>query len=148
VRFEESIVVGASVEQVYARAADLEAYSDLADEYRQSRVLSRGEGEAVVERKARIGGIPFTWRSRAAFSPPERIEFRQISGPLRGMRTAWHIAPEPDGTRLRIVHDLAPAPGPVGDLLARAVYRLFIKSLALKILRNLKAAVEQQQPQQ
>ena len=141
-QFEESILIDAPADSVYERAADLEAYSDLADEYRESKVLSRDDAGAVVERKARIAGLPFTWRSNAAFVPPHSIEFCQISGPLRGMRTLWQIAPEPEGTRLSIVHDLTVGPRPVGNALAGVVYRLFVKKLALKILTSLKASLE------
>ena len=141
-RLEESVLIEVPPATVYERAADLEGYSDLADEYRESRVLSRDGDSAVVERMARIAGLPFTWRSEVTFAAPERVEFRQISGPLRGMRTVWTIAPESDGTRLSIVHDLTPAPGPVGNALAAVIYRLFVKKLALKILANLKATVE------
>lgn len=141
-RFEETIVIATPPEAVYKRASDLEGYSDLAEEYKQSRVLSRDGNSAVVERKARIAGLPMAWRSKATLVPPKRIEFEQISGPLRGMNTVWQISPEPEGTRLSIIHELAPGPKPIADALAGVIYRLFIRKLALKILANLKASVE------
>jgi len=142
--FEETILIAATPEQVYERAADLERYSDLANQYRESRILSKGDGSAVVERHARIAGLPLKWRSDARFFPPERVEFVQTSGPLRGMRTVWTIAADSDQTRLTIVHRLAPAPGPLGDWVARAVYRLFVRKLALEIMGNVKASVQAQ----
>ena len=99
-QFDDSVLIAAAPKAVYDRAADLEGYSALAKQYRASTVLSRGDREAVVERKARIAGLSFTWRSRATFTPPESVEFVQVSGPLRGMRTLWRISPEPPGTRL------------------------------------------------
>ncbi len=141
-RFEETVVIAASPEVVYERAADLEGYSDLAEEYKESRVISRDGNSAVVERKARIAGLPLAWRSKATLVPSERIEFEQISGPLRGMHTVWQISRESDGTRLSIIHELAPGPAPIANALAGVIYRLFVRNLALKILANLKALME------
>ncbi len=141
-RFEETVVIQASPEVVYERAADLEGYSDLAEEYKESRVISRDGNSAVVERKARIAGLPLAWRSKATLVPSERIEFEQISGPLRGMHTVWQISRESDGTRLSIIHELAPGPAPIANALAGVMYRLFVRNLALKILANLKALME------
>jgi ribosome-associated toxin RatA of RatAB toxin-antitoxin module len=111
---ENSIVIKSKLEDVYALAEDVESYPEFIPGYEGSKVLSREENKATIERVAEIMGNQITWKSVATFHQNESIEFEQIEGPLRGMIAKWTFQQAPEGTKIVITHDFklkTPIPG-------------------------------------
>lgn len=143
VEMVDAVTMKAPPEAVSAIARDIEGYSDLIPEYRGSRILRQDESGTMVERQGRILGVPARWVSRARIVSDDRVEFEQLEGLLKGMRTTWQIRPQGEGTHLEITHVYSPRLPLLGDLVARhIVHRLVVGPLARKILNSIKARVE------
>ena len=90
-------------------------------------------------------GIPIKWTSEEIIDR-EKIEvrFNHLKAFTKGMRVVWTFTDTPAGVRVEIMHDLRfriPALGPIVDLI---IGDFFIRNIANKTLRCMKAYVEAQ----
>lgn len=165
-RIEDSTVIAAPPERIYALAARIERWPELLPHYRWVRVLRELDaGERLVEMAASRDGFPVKWASIQRCDPARyRIYFRHVRGISRGMEVEWSMEPAQDGragdyaahhprfqgdadrppTLVRIVHEFDPPwPRPMGPLFARYVVGdLFVHNVAAKTLRYVKRLAE------
>lgn len=141
-RTENLVTIYGSVDRVFALAADVLHWPEIAPHYRQVRLLSCDGRSCVVEMSAHRDGIPVKWRSKQLTIPEERrILFRHISGPTAGMEVEWRMWEEQGrsgpATQVSVMHLFtAPCPlvGPFGPF--------FVHDIAGKTLAALKRVVE------
>ena len=70
-----------------------------------------------------------------------RILFRHIAGPVRGMEVEWVLQPDANGVTATITHDLAPR-GLLGRMYSNFVGPVFIEKIAGQTLAKIKELVE------
>src|SRR5436309_16095997 len=106
-RAENTVVIRATLEEIYPLAAAVERWPALLPHYRYVRVRESRGRTRLVEMAARRDWIPVWWMAIQECSPgvPE-ISFRHVRGITTGMAVTWQFAPVPDGVRVSIRHDL------------------------------------------
>ncbi|HEX7082006.1 MAG TPA: SRPBCC family protein [Gammaproteobacteria bacterium] len=89
-----------------------------------------GRAELFVQEIKPIFFVPrFEHVFRLDYYPYERIDVREVSGPLERMEGSWWFLPEPDG-RILLVHHLEVDPGfPIPRFLLRATLRRNLVSI-------------------
>ena len=118
---EETITIGAPVEQVFATLVDFESYPEWAGDLKAARVVERDDaGRGVeVEFRAAAMGRSTTYRLRYDFADaPNRIGWTLVEGDLqRELDGNYHLRPAPeDPGSTAVVYELSidlmvPIPG-------------------------------------
>jgi ribosome-associated toxin RatA of RatAB toxin-antitoxin module len=139
-RAEESTVIARKPGEVFATVSRVEDFGMFSSQYRGTRVLEQGGGKVVLERRAKVAGLPVRWVSEARIEEPSRVTIRQTEGPLKGMRTEWSVEPEGEGTRVRITHEFRL--GRVLRPFEGLIYRWIIRKMARTMLMSVKAHME------
>ena len=147
-------VVRASLDRVFALAANVERWPSHLDHYRYVTIRERDPaGGGLVEMSANrpFGAIDWpTWwlsemevRSPGANAAPS-IRFRHVGGITKGMDVEWSFASTSAGTTVKIVHlwNGPRWPG-IGPIIATAVIGpVFIHGIASRTLAGLARAAE------
>ena len=153
----DEAVVRAPVRDVFALAADVEAWPRHLPHYRYVRFRERLENGGIVEMSANrpFGALnwPTWWLSlmeiqqRAPDGSAPAIRFRHIEGITTRMDVEWSFRPVTGGTRVSVVHLWdGPAWPLVGPIAARAVIGpVFIHGIASRTVAGLARAAEQRQ---
>jgi coenzyme Q-binding protein COQ10 len=148
VRTVDAVHVRASLDRVFALAADVERWPAFLPHYRWVRVLERGAAVCTVEMAAwRLFGplrYPAWWVSEMRVERPRAVRYRHVRGITRGMDVEWAFAPTEDGVRVTIVHEW-PGPGwPVVGGLAAAwvIGPVFVHGIAARTLAGVKRRAE------
>ena len=128
---------------IFETAADLALWPKILPHYRYIHFLERGRGRNVVVMAARRSGIPICWTSEQIIDR-ERLEihFHHLKAWTKGMRVVWTFSDTPNGVLVTISHDLRfriPILAPIVDPI---VGDFFIRNVANKTLRWMKAYVE------
>ena len=141
---ENTILMHARTETIYALAAAVERWPEILPHYRWVRVLADHGHRRVVEMAARRDWIPVRWRAEQELFPADpRIVFRHVGGVTRGMWVEWTFTPQPDGVLVRIEHELRLGWPLVGGLVAdHIVGPQFVANIAGKTLWRLKQLAE------
>ena len=138
-----SILMHAPKIEIFETAADLELWPKILPHYRYINFVERGPGRNVVVMSARRSGIPISWTSEQIIDRDRlEIHFHHLKAWTKGMRVVWTFSDTPNGVLVTILHDLrfrirmfAPIVDPIiGDF--------FIRNVANKTLRCMKAYVE------
>jgi ribosome-associated toxin RatA of RatAB toxin-antitoxin module len=91
---------------------DYNRFSQFVPDLRESRVISREGGNAVVEQKGQARFLFFSYpievRLAVTEFPRERIESRAIAGNFRELRCTYTLEPREGGVRLRYQGRLVP----------------------------------------
>ena len=91
---------------------DYNRFSQFVPDLRESRVISREGGNAVVEQKGEARFLFFSYpievRLAVTEFPRERIESRAIAGNFRELRCTYTLEPREGGVRLRYQGRLVP----------------------------------------
>jgi ribosome-associated toxin RatA of RatAB toxin-antitoxin module len=140
-----SIIMQAPKMSIFETAANLELWPKILPHYRYVRYLERAPDRNVVVMAATRSGIPIKWTSEEIIDR-EKIEvrFNHLKAFTKGMRVVWTFTDTPAGVRVEIMHDLRfriPALGPIVDLI---IGDFFIRNIANKTLRCMKAYLEAQ----
>jgi ribosome-associated toxin RatA of RatAB toxin-antitoxin module len=131
-------------DRIYQLAADIQDWPMLLPHYRYLRVLEQSPTHKVADFGASRSGFPVKWRARQDLFPDAgRITYRHIRGISRGMWVEWRLEKRGDHVHVVIDHELNyPLPG-LGPLFARYIVGdLFVRNIAGKTLRCIKAKVE------
>lgn len=139
-RSEESIFIDGEPEEVFTTVARVEDYGSFCPRYRGTRVIKQSDQWLVLERRARVAGLPVRWVSEATIEAPGRVNIRQMEGPLKGMRTEWKVERQGEGTKVTITHDLRL--GFPFRPLETLIYRLIIRNMAQSVLIGIKSHFE------
>ena len=140
--------IRASLQQVFAVAADVERWPTFLPHYRWVRVLERSGDGSVVEMAAwRPFGIlryPAWWVSEMRVLPDHAVRYRHVQGITRGMDVEWRFAPEPGGVAVTVVHQwTGPAWPVIGQLAAEWVIGpVFVHGIASRTLAGVKRRAE------
>jgi ribosome-associated toxin RatA of RatAB toxin-antitoxin module len=147
-QLENEILIAASPDIIFPLAAAVERWPELLPHYRWVRVLERRAGRSLVAMAAHRDGLPVSWTSVLEPRPAERrILFRHVRGVTRGMAVEWQLEPLGDGqTRVSIRHHFSPRWPLIGGRVARLVIgEFFVRNIAAKTLRRIKALAEAEQ---
>jgi uncharacterized protein YndB with AHSA1/START domain len=91
IRVERHRVIRAPIHRVWQVLSRLESHPRYANLWLTADLLERSQASAVVEFRGFFGGLPITSVQRLTLRPPNRIEFKQIRGTLRGVWGAYHL---------------------------------------------------------
>lgn len=141
---ENSIVMSAPADIVFHTASNLELWPKILSHYRWVRFLRRTPSGGVVAMAARRSGIPIQWTSELTVDREKlEIHFHHLKAFTRGMHVVWTLHPNPEGTEVRIHHDLTPRIPIIGRFIAeRIIGDFFITHVANQTLRQMKHYVE------
>jgi ribosome-associated toxin RatA of RatAB toxin-antitoxin module len=141
--------VAAPLEQVFARAADVEKWPAILPHYRYVRMQERRPDGGIVEMSANRPFGPLnwpTWWASEMWIDPARHEVRyhHIRGITRGMDVVWRLVPDGDGTHVSIVHEWQ---GPAWPLLRYpaaewVIGPVFVHGIASRTLLGIARAAE------
>jgi ribosome-associated toxin RatA of RatAB toxin-antitoxin module len=128
---------------IFETAANLELWPKILPHYRYIRFLERGPDRNVVIMAAERSGIPISWTSEQIIDRTRlEIRFHHLKAWTKGMHVVWTFSDHGDGVLVAISHDLRfriPALGPFVDPI---IGDFFIRNVANKTLRCMKAYVE------
>jgi aromatase len=141
---ENSIVMSATADLIFRTASDLELWPDILSHYRWVRFLEKSPSRSVVVMAARRSGIPIQWTSELRVdSEKQEIHFHHLKAFTRGMHVVWTLHRHPEGTEVRIRHDLTPRIPIIGRFIAeRIIGGFFITHVANQTLRQMKRYIE------
>ncbi len=140
---QSTIVIRAPKRVIYESAADLSRWPAVLPHYRHILYLDRGTHRHVVRMAAHRNGIPVSWVSEQV-NDPERLEIRftHLRAFTKGMSVVWSFEDTPDGTLVRIVHELRFRVPALAALAERIIGGFFIDAIAHKTLLAFKAHLE------
>jgi uncharacterized membrane protein len=141
---ENSIVMSAPADIVFQTASHLELWPTMLPHYRWVRFLEKSPARSVVVMAARRSGIPIRWTSELRVDTGKReIHFHHLKAFTRGMHVVWTLHPHPEGTEVRIRHELAPRIPVIGKFFAeRIIGDFFIRHVAHQTLTRMKHYIE------
>jgi aromatase len=134
---ENTAVISAPLEKIFAVTSDLLSWPAILPHYRWIRILERDGGAMTVRMAARRGWLPIRWTSRYEADPEAReLRFRHLQSFTRGMVVKWTFTPTSNGVLVRITHELP------GKWFAEALAHWFIKPVATQTLAHFKRHLE------
>lgn len=141
---ENTIVIAAPADVIFRTASDLELWPKILSHYRWVRFLEKSPSRSVVRMAARRSGIPIQWTSELRVDrEKQEIHFHHLKAFTRGMHVVWTLHPHPEGTEVRIRHDLTSRIPFIGRFIAeRVIGDFFIAHVANKTLTQMKRYVE------
>ncbi len=103
-----SALVATSPQQMFDLINDVERYPDFVPACTAARVIERDADELHAELTVGAGLLKMTFSTRNRLHPPERIEMRLESGPLKSLNGRWNLTPVTAGdvTGCRVELDL------------------------------------------
>jgi ribosome-associated toxin RatA of RatAB toxin-antitoxin module len=138
-----SILMHAPKTAIFETAANLELWPKILPHYRYIQFLERRPDRNVVVMAARRSGIPISWTSEQIIDRDKfEIHFHHLKAWTKGMRVVWTFSDMPDGVRVTILHDLRFRIPVLAPLVDPIIGDFFIRSVANKTLRCMKAYVE------
>lgn len=140
---ENRVDIRGDIRQVFHVAAQVEKWPQILPHYRWVRVLQRKKRRSVVEMAARRGRIPVSWTAVQELFPYERITYKHIKGFTTGMEVAWTFSGGQGQVHVVITHDFTLNWPLIGGFVSKYIVGgLFVKAIASKTLRHIKATVE------
>jgi len=138
-----SLLMRAPKMAIFETAANLELWPKILPHYRYIRFLERGADRNIVVMAARRSGIPISWTSEQIIDR-ERLEvhFHHLKAWTKGMRVVWIFSDTPDGVLVAISHDFRFRIRPLAPIIDLVIGDFFIRNIANKTLRCMKAYVE------
>ena len=144
---ESRIVIRAPRQRIFDLTSDLSRWPELLPHYRYITYLERGHDRHIVKMAATRDGIPISWISEQIIDRDRlEIRFRHLRAFTKGMAVVWTFDEQPDGTHVRIVHELnfrIPALAPLAEPI---IGGFFIDNIAHKTLRTFKTHLEAPTP--
>jgi len=140
---ESRILIRAPRQRIFEVTSDLSRWPELLPHYRYIDYLERGSDRHIVKMAATRDGIPISWVSEQIIDR-ERMEVRflHLRAFTKGMAVVWTYDETPDGTEVRIVHDLKFRIPALSFLAEPIIGGFFIENIANKTLRAFKAHLE------
>jgi ribosome-associated toxin RatA of RatAB toxin-antitoxin module len=133
---ENSILIRAPLEKIFAATSNLESWPAMLPHYRWIRVLERNGTALTVKMAARRGWLPIKWTSRYEADAGNReLRFHHLKAFTRGMQVKWTFTETGDGVLVRITHEL-------DRWYAGLLARFFIHPVASRTLASFKERLE------
>lgn len=135
------IVIHASAQRIFERAAATERWPEILPHYRFVNVLSRDGDRRVVEMGAKRQFKTLTFNVRWQAEQINdgvlpQIYFKHLGGWTAGMDVYWRFKPLAGGTRVIIDHELRSPLAPI-------IGKFFIDPIATRTLACMKALAEE-----
>ena len=128
--------VDQSPEELFAVAADIEAYPEFIPGCVATRIRDRQDNIWLVDNVFRWGPVPMRFRTRATLRAPHAIDIRSIDSLLIDLSLSWRFKKQDSGTEVTFEMTLN-LPGPKLSLFeqtmrqhAEAIERAFLKRVA------------------
>jgi len=103
---------GFTPSELFAVAADIEAYPEFLPNCVATRVTARDGNMQLVDNVFRWGPLPISFRTHATFDPPHSIDIRSVDSLLIGLALRWRFDACDGGTDVTFEMDLKlPVPG-------------------------------------
>jgi len=115
--FRETVrtIDGFRTEDLYAIAADFEAYPKFLPLCLAMRVRKRETDRLQVDNRFGIGPVRANFRTIAEFDPPNGIDIRSTDHPFQSLEISWRFEPVgPDSCRETFTVDQTFRAGPLG----------------------------------
>ena len=130
--------------RIFQLAADIQDWPMILPHYRYLRILEQSETHKVADFGASRDGFPVKWRAKQELFPEaDRITFSHVGGITKGMWVEWRLEKRDNRVHVTIDHDLSYPVPLLGPLFARYIVgKLFVRNIAGKTLRCIKAKVE------
>lgn len=96
---QAAILLEAPAERIWEVMVDCDGAPEFVPGLRECRVVERGDGWEVLQHRVRISSLlpQVTYRFRATYRRPERIDFVRVSGDLDAMEGSWTLLPLDEG---------------------------------------------------
>lgn len=117
--FRETVrtIDGFRAEELYAIAADFEAYPNFLPLCLAMRIRKREGDRLHVDNRFGLGPARANFRTVAEFDPPNGIDIRSTDHPFQSLTISWRFVPVgTDSCRVTFSVDQAFRPGPFGHL--------------------------------
>jgi len=138
-----SIVMHAPKMLIFETAANLELWPKILPHYRYIHYLERSPNRNVVVMAATRSGIPISWTSEQIIDREKcEVRFHHLKAWTKGMRVVWTFEDTPTGVLVKISHDLGFRIAVVAPIVDLIIGDFFIRNVANKTLRCMKAYVE------
>jgi ribosome-associated toxin RatA of RatAB toxin-antitoxin module len=138
-----SLAMHAPKMKVFETAANLELWPKILPHYRYIHYLERSPNRNVVVMAATRSGIPISWTSEQIIDREKcEVRFHHLKAWTKGMRVVWTFEDTPTGVLVKISHDLRFRIAVVAPIVDLIIGDFFIRSVANKTLRCMKAYVE------
>jgi ribosome-associated toxin RatA of RatAB toxin-antitoxin module len=138
-----SLVMHAPKMKVFETAANLELWPKILPHYRYIHYLERSTNRNVVVMAATRSGIPISWTSEQIIDREKcEVRFHHLKAWTKGMRVVWTFEETPTGVLVKISHDLRFRIAVVAPIVDLIIGDFFIRNVANKTLRCMKAYVE------
>jgi len=129
--------------KVFETAANLELWPKILPHYRYIHYLERSPNRNVVVMAATRSGIPISWTSEQIIDREKcEVRFHHLKAWTKGMRVVWTFEDTPTGVLVKISHDLRFRIAVVAPIVDSIIGDFFIRNVANKTLRCMKAYVE------
>jgi ribosome-associated toxin RatA of RatAB toxin-antitoxin module len=96
---QAAILLDAPAERIWEVMVDCDGAPEFVPGLRECRVVEQGDGWEVLQHRVRISSLlpQVTYRFRATYRRPERIDFVRVSGDLDAMEGSWTLLPVDEG---------------------------------------------------
>ena len=141
---ENSILIKAPRDLIFATAADLSQWPRILPHYRWIRYIEKSPNKNLVVMAARRGWIPIKWTSEQEINNELRqVRFHHLKAFTKGMDVVWTFTETPNGVEVRIAHELKPTIPLIGPLIADWIIGdFFIHYVAGRTLHHMKLYLE------
>ena len=140
---ENSILIHAPLETIFAVTSNLENWPNVLPHYRWIHVLSRNGDAMTVKMAARCGWLPIQWTSRfQADAEARELRFHHLKAFTRGMVVKWTFTPTANGVLVQISHELHRRSAPARWFAEQILAKQFIQPVASRTLRCFKQLLE------
>ena len=141
---ENTIVMRAPLDRIFATAADLSLWPKILPHYRYVTYLSRSPEKNLVCMAARRGWMPVRWTAEQEIDHNRHeVRFRHLTWFTKGMSVVWTFTNERGGVLVKIRHDLTSGIPLIGRFFAeRIVGEFFIRHIASQTLASMKGYLE------
>jgi len=142
---QAAILLDAPAERIWDVMVDCEGAPGFVPGLRECKVVERGDGWEVLQHRVRISSLlpQVTYRFRATYRRPERIDFVRTSGDLKAMEGSWVLVPVEDGRRTVVRYSVYLDPG---FLAPQWLVRQALRHDLPDLLRALRRRVEAGEP--
>ena len=129
--------------KVFETAENLELWPKILPHYRYIPYRERSPNRNVVVMAATRSGIPISWTSEQIIDREKcEVRFHHLKAWTKDMRVVWTFEETPTGVLVKIFHDLRFRMAVVAPIVDLLIGDFFIRNIANKTLRCMKAYVE------
>jgi uncharacterized membrane protein len=132
-RVDASIVIAAPIDQVYARAREVENFPEFMPDLESVEVLERWNGNTISRWVGLVQGRKVRWVEEDIWDDRGyRCTFRQREGDFTRYEGTWQFEVSPEGTRTTIEVDFEldiPLAGPLLSNILRTLMRKNIHNM-------------------